>query len=98
MFSIVVVIIQFNIVHIGYFQNGEKSYHKCTELHPTHSKMNSKLCERRQTKRSSGGMVLAPEVWLFAFCLYAVTLLDSPHSEPLKKKGKVTLPWISFLF
>lgn len=43
-------------------------------------------------------MALAPEVWLSAFCLYAVALLNIPHSEPLEKKGKVTLPWISFLF
>ena len=25
----------------------KKSYHKCTEMYPTHSKINSKLCERR---------------------------------------------------
>ena len=71
---------------------------KCIEWYSTHSKINSKLCERRETRRSGGGVALAPDVWPFAFGLYAVTLLNIPHSEPLKKKGKVTLPWISFLF
>lgn len=71
---------------------------KCIEQYSTHSKINSKLCERRETRRRGGGMALAPDVWPFAFGLYTITLLNIPHSEPLKKKGKATLPGISFLF